>query len=189
MGMQQVIGEADITGIGWKAADRCARRIGRTLRVPLADVADIRQSLLLELVRRAPRFGQQASWSTFANLVVRHAGQEVADQLVRDYRRHGGSIDEIEDVAETDGLTAWWGTGTSGVSAMHLRLDIERFLEGLPENLQRLCHLLAEEDRSTAQTLSGFSRSEFFRQIHELRMRLRAQGITPLGRSGDSAST
>ena len=108
MGMQQQISDKDITGIGLATADRCARRIGRTLRLPAADIGDVRQDLLLELVRRAPRFDGQAGWPTFARLVIRHAGQDVADRLIRDRRRHGGSIDDNEQTSEDDGLAAWW---------------------------------------------------------------------------------
>jgi len=183
MAQQHQTSEMDITGIGLAAADRCARRIGRTLRLPPPDIGDVRQELLLELVRRAPRFDGQASWPTFAKLVIRHAGQDVADRLVRERGRHGGSIDDTERTSEDDGLAAWWTGGAAGAGAIHQRLDIQRFLEGLPPRLRRLCHLLAEEDHADALAGSGFSRSEFFRQIHELRMRLRAFGLAPLGRS------
>ena len=189
MGMQQQISDTDITGIGLATADRCARRIGRTLRLPTSDIGDVRQDLLLELVRRAPRFDGQAGWPTFTRLVIRHAGQDVADRLVRDRRRHGGSIDDNEQTSEDDGLAAWWAGGVTGAGAIHLRLDLQRFLDGLPHRLQHLCRLLTEEDRATALVESGFSRSEFFRQIHELRMRLRVHGLTPLGRSGQCVGT
>ena len=183
MAQHRQTSEMDITGIGLAVADRCARRIGRTLRLPAADIGDVRQDLLLELVRRAPRFDGQAGWPTFAKLVIRHAGQDVADHLVRERRRHGGPIDDPERMSDDDGL---WPGGTAGAGAIHLRLDLQRFLETLPEPLRRLCHLLAEGDRAEALAGSGLSRSEFFRQIHELRMRLRAFGLmpTPLGRFG-----
>ncbi|MBI5121306.1 MAG: sigma-70 family RNA polymerase sigma factor [Rhodospirillales bacterium] len=184
----QQITPQDITGTGLAAADRCARRIGRSLRLPASDIHDIRQDLLLELVRRAPRFDGQAPWSAFASLVIRHAGQDAADRWVRHRLRHGGSLGDIEPASE-DGLSAWWAGGVAGPGAIHLRLDIQRFLESLPEGLRRLCHLLADEDRAEALAGSGLSRSEFFRQLHELRMRLRAFGITPLGRSGQCAGT
>ncbi|MBF0354930.1 MAG: sigma-70 family RNA polymerase sigma factor [Alphaproteobacteria bacterium] len=189
MTMGQQITSADITGIGLAAADRCARRIGRSLRLPPSDIHDIRQELLLELVRRAPRFDGQAPWPAFARMVIRHAGQDTADRWVRHQRRLGGSLEDIEQCSEGDGLSAWWAGGVSGASAIHLRLDLQRFLESLPAGLRRLCHLLADEDRADALAGSGFSRSEFFRQLLELRMRLRAFGIAPLGRSGQSAGT
>jgi DNA-directed RNA polymerase specialized sigma24 family protein len=188
MRAEQQITPADITGTGMIAAHRCARRIGRSLRLAASDIQDIRQDLLLELVRRAPRFDGQIPWPAFARLVIRHAAQDAADRWSRHRRRHGGSLDGIER-ADEEGLAAWWAGGVAGPGALHRRLDIQRFLEGLPERLRRLCHLLAHEDRADALAKSGLSRSEFFRQLHELRMRLRAFGITPLGRSGPSAGT
>ena len=188
MDQQPQIKDIDITVVGMAAANRCACRIGRSLRLSASDIHDIRQDLLLELVRRAPRFDGQASWTTFAQMVVRHAGQDVADRWHRHHRRHGGSLDDSERANE-EGLAAWWAGGFVSSGAIHLRLDIQRFLENLPDGLRLLCQLLANEERSEALAKSGFSRSEFFRKLHELRMRLRAFGITPLGRSAQSAGT
>jgi RNA polymerase sigma-70 factor (ECF subfamily) len=63
------------------------------------------------------------------------------------------------------------------------RIDIERFVERLPDSLRRLCRLLQTEQPADAQRLSGLSRSEFYRQIDELAMRLRAHGLGPRGKN------
>jgi hypothetical protein len=57
------------------------------------------------------------------------------------------------------------------------RIDIERFVERLPDGLRRLCRLLQTEQPADAQRLSGLSKSEFYRQLDDLAMRLRAVGL------------
>jgi DNA-directed RNA polymerase specialized sigma24 family protein len=62
-------------------------------------------------------------------------------------------------------------------------LDLERAIEELPEHLRRLCRLLEIETPSVAQTRSGLSQAEFYRQIAEIRMRFRAFGLLQWGTS------
>lgn len=187
--------------IGMAAADCWARRIGRSLQLPAADISDVRQDLLLALLRRSQGFDGRAGWSTFVHLVIRHAGQDLADRLVRQRARHGGSIDEWVCVgermvprhavlAEEDGIGAWWSGGQARAAAIDLGLDVERFVAALPQQLHRLCRLIAHETPPAALAQSGLSRSEFYRRTHELRMRLRSFGLSPpLGRSDASAGT
>lgn len=199
MGMQQARqsqrakdrGEAlteEFVRVGLAAAHHYASRLARRLGLPASDIADLRQELLLDLVRRAGLFDGRAGWATFADLVSRHASHDLAGRVIRDRRRHGGSLDDLIRVghallprhavlADADGLGAWWNGGADAFAATEQRLDVERFLAGLPARLRRLCRLLACEEVADAQRLSGLSRSRFFRDITDLRMRLRAAGL------------
>lgn len=177
---------AEFVRVGLAAANHYASRLARSLGLPASDIADLRQDLLLDLVRRARLFNGRAGLATFADLVSRHASHDLADRVMRDRRRHGGSLDDLIRVgdallprhavlAEADG----WNGGADPVAATEQRLDVERFLAALPARLRRLCALLACEDVADAQRLSGLSRSRFFRDIADLRMRLTAIGGTP----------
>mgnify|MGYP001806544963 CR=1 FL=1 len=176
--------------VGLVAANHYASRLARSLGLPASDIADLRQDLLLDLVRRAGLFDGRAGLATFADQVSRHASHDLADRVIRDRRRHGGSLDDLIRVgdallprhavlAEADGLGAWWTGAPDPFAVIEQRLDVERFLAGLPDRLRRLCHLLVREEVPDAQRLSGLSRSRFFRDIADLRMRLTAIGGTP----------
>ena len=189
--------QAEMTATALAVASRHARRLARTLRLPAADMADVQQDLLVELYRRAPRFDGRIGWPAFAGMVVRHAAHDLADRLVRQHGHRGGSIDDgvlagavsrHEALAEETGLGAWWSGHADPVAACELRIDLGRFLAGLPDHLRRLCLLLTDDDPGPR---SGLSRSQFFRQVHEIRMRLRAFGLRPTlrGQSGGCAGT
>jgi RNA polymerase sigma-70 factor (ECF subfamily) len=187
-------------------ASHYARRIVRSLRLTAEDVADIRQELLLEVVRRAPRFDPaRAAWPTFIDMIIRHAADELAARLVCGQRHNAGFLDDLttrchgvrvrltEVVSESEGFGALWSGAGDSFTEVDRRIDIERFVERLPDSLRRLCRLLQTELPADAQRLSGLSRSEFYRQLDELAMRLRAHGLAeegpPLGKIGPWGGT
>ncbi|MBX6323380.1 MAG: sigma-70 family RNA polymerase sigma factor [Rhodospirillaceae bacterium] len=166
------------------AADYHARRLGRSLGLGLMDIQDIRQDLLLEVLRRAPRFDpERASWVTFVEIVVRHAAADIAGRIVVARAVHGGSLDEVREdglatePAEGEGLDGIWRGAPDRFLDVERRLDVERFIAGLPDDLRRLCRLMQTESAGEAQRLSGLSPAEFYRQLQDLRMRLRSVGL------------
>lgn len=181
-------------------ASHYARRIVRSLRLTAEDVADIRQELLLEVVRRAPRFDPaRAAWPTFIDMIIRHAADELAARVAADKRHNAGFLDDLTTrrhgvrvpltavVSESEGAGALWSGAGDAFAEVDRRIDIERFVERLPAGLRRLCRLLQTEQPADAQRLSGLSRSAFYRQLDELAMRLRAFGLaegTPWEKSG-----
>jgi DNA-directed RNA polymerase specialized sigma24 family protein len=153
------------------------------------DVADVRQALVLAAWSRIAQFDpRRASWSTFVNLVVRHAAWDLAARF-REQRAiatssldgdhpacaDGGS-DQHELVADPQSV----GDDSSNpFIAVELGVDVERAVESLPDPLRRLCRLLQLEPPSVAQRLSGLSPADFYRQVHEVRMRFRSLGLRP----------
>lgn len=171
-------------------ASHYARRIARSLGLAAEDVADLRQELLLEVVRRCQGFDPtRAAWATFIDMVVRHAADELAERLAYGQRINAGFLDDLttwrnrrrvrltEVLSEGDGLGALWSGLGDPFADVDRRIDIERFVERLPDGLRRLCRLLQTEQPADAQRLSGLCKSEFYRQLDELAMRLRAVGL------------
>jgi RNA polymerase sigma-70 factor (ECF subfamily) len=170
--------------------DHYARRIARTLRLPETDIDDLRQDLLLEVLRRGVRFDPaRAAWVTFVEMISRHAAADLATRLVQARRTHGGSIDApvvmpdgsrlslTEVLSEEDGLAALWNGPVDPFLDVERRIDLERFINALPDHLRRLCRLLQTETPAVAQRLSGASTAAFYRDLQDLRMRLRAVGL------------
>jgi DNA-directed RNA polymerase specialized sigma24 family protein len=103
--------------VAMETAAHHARRIARTLRLGREDVADLRQELLLEVLRRAIVFDQsRAAWTTFVSMIIRHAADDPADRFACLRRQSGCSLEELvrtrdgarvrrrELLSEADGL-------------------------------------------------------------------------------------
>jgi RNA polymerase sigma-70 factor (ECF subfamily) len=176
--------------VALSTTDHYAKRIARTLGVPETDIDDLRQDLLLEVLQRGLRFDPaRAAWVTFVEMISRHAADDLANRIVQARRADGGSIDApvvmadgsrlslSEILSEEDGLAALWNGPVDSFLAVERRIDLERFINALPDQLRRLCRLLQTETPAVAQRLSGASTAAFYRDLQELRMRLRAVGL------------
>ena len=176
--------------IAMATTDHYAKRIARTLRLPETDIDDLRQDLLLEILRRRIRYDPaRAAWVTFVEMISRHAADDLANGLVQARRTDGGSIDApvvmpdgsrlslTEILSEEQGLAAFWSGPVDPFRAVDQRIDLERFINALPDHLRRLCRLLQTETPAVAQRLSGASTAAFYRDLQDLRMRLRAVGL------------
>lgn len=181
----------EFVGVATATANYYARRIAKTLRLRSSEIPDLRQELLLEVLRRAGGYDTgRAAWTTFADMIVRHAAEDLATRLKAAARRDGGFLDDlsveqrdgsrvplVELLEETEGLSGLWSGALDPVADIERRVDLERFVEGLPGNLKRLCRLLQAESMADALRLSGWSPAMFYRQINELRMRLVARDL------------
>lgn len=159
-----------------------ARRVANRWVDPGADIADIRQSLLLATLTRLSRFDpERASWSTFVDLLVEHAAWDYTTQRLPHRRHDGGSLDDPARLGATPSPEL--GEPDPAFTQTERLLDVERAIEALPEHLRRLCRLLQLEPPLVAQRRSGLSQAEFYRQVTEIRMRFRAFGLYQWGTS------
>jgi DNA-directed RNA polymerase specialized sigma24 family protein len=70
-----------------KSADYHARRVAGWILDASADIEDVRQTLLLAVWARVAQFDPvRASWSTFIDLLVRHAAWDYARQCLQSRR-------------------------------------------------------------------------------------------------------
>ena len=68
-------------------ADAAAARLWRRLRLPRADLDDLRQDLLLDLIRRLPAFdARRGSIGAFAGIVLRNQASRIATRVARERR-------------------------------------------------------------------------------------------------------
>jgi DNA-directed RNA polymerase specialized sigma24 family protein len=193
-GPAKPIGELadEFVRIALGAADHYGRKITRSLGLPADDIHDVRQDLLVEVFRRAGFYDPgRAALSTFIELVTRHAADMVASRRVTDRQVVRRSIDDPivcgdgsraplgNLLPEERGLGAFWAGCPDPFMAVEERIDLERFVQRLPDDLRRLCRLLQTETPTVAQRHSGLSPALFYRQLQELRMRLRAIGLGP----------
>ena len=174
-------------------ADTFSRRLVRQLRLPGADLDDVRQDLLVDLIARLPAYDpERGSLGAFAGVVLRNQATRIAAKVKRQRRHHGAvpvSLDELvpgsdgltlgDLVSEEDGLPALLGQPVDAFAEIERRLDVERALGGLGRADGRLC---AELSRTTADRLAATgrgARTSLYRRVKGLRLALTAMGLQP----------
>ncbi len=119
--MHPPISQTDLATLIDEAAV-AARRLHRKMVLPAADLDDLRQDLLVDLICRLPGFdARRGSIGAFANIVLRNQSSRIAMHLHRQRRAQGGTVLSLDApiaggteplgcmLAETDGLAAWHG--------------------------------------------------------------------------------
>ena len=154
-------------------AEHLAQRAGRSRGLSQVDREDLRQDILLALVRRAGGYvAQRGAWSTYVKVLARHA---IADHDSARWSasavRHAG--EPVPDVAEPVDLS----------QHLVLRLDLAGAVAVLPPQFVSLIALIAEYGAlADAQRASDLTLCAFYRQVADLRMWLRAAGLAPPSR-------
>lgn len=167
-----------------------ARRLHRKLLLPAADLDDIRQDLLVDLICRLPGFdARRGSIGAFANIVLRNQSTRIALRHHRQRRMQGGAVISLDApisggteplgclLAEADGLAAWHGQDRSDADDADTFHDLARVLGGLPEDARGLCAALGTCAVAEIVERTGTSRSALYRQIARLRLDLAMRGF------------
>jgi RNA polymerase sigma-70 factor (ECF subfamily) len=174
-----------------KDADRVARRVTTTSRLPYQDREDIRQELLLDLLVRLPCYrSERSQLRSFANLCFRHRAVRLSSRSCRDLRaRHPISLETplpgenrralVDTLAESDGYAAWMGQPTDRFAALELRLDLQRVLARLPAASRSHYFALQRQGEQGKHAVVG-ARTTVFRRTLDLRRHLREAGISML---------
>jgi len=171
-------------------ADAAARRLHRRLRLRAADLEDLRQDLLVDLVRRLPGFdARRGGLGVFAGLVLRNRASAIALRLARERRAQGGGLLSLDapldpearlplgvTLAEADGLSAWHGQPVHGADDAALRIDLARALGRLGSDDRALCAGLCRLSPRDLVAAGAGSRSALHRRIAGLRCALAAHG-------------
>ena len=167
-----------------------ARRLHRKLMLPAADLDDLRQDLLVDLICRLPGFdARRGSIGAFANIVLRNQSSRIAIRHHRQRRAQGGTVLSLDApvsgateplgclLAEADGLAAWHGQDRSATHDADTIHDLARVLGGLPEEARGLCAALGTCAVAEIVERTGTSRSALYRHIARLRLDLAMRGI------------
>lgn len=173
-------------------ADLAARRLQRKLRLPAADLDDLRQDLLVDLICRLPGFDKRrGTIGAFANIVLRNQCSRIAIRHHRQHRAQGGTMLSLDApvaysveplgglLAENDGLAALHGQDRCAAADVETREAFQSALARLPEADRRFCCTLAHRS-VMALAAEGFgSRSALYRRLVDLRHVLTAYGLGP----------
>jgi RNA polymerase sigma-70 factor (ECF subfamily) len=170
-------------------ARRAACRLRSRLSLPLADLDDLKQELLLDLIRRLPAYDpERGSIGAFAGTILRHHASRIAARIRRERNLTGGlvtSLDTPSDdettfsdhVAEADGLSAWHGQPVTDEGAIVRGLDLDRALAHLEPD-ERAFYLTCCKCDVTAMVKRGFgARASIYRWLHDIHCVLAACGV------------
>lgn len=163
-----------------------------------ADRHDLEQELVLDLLRRLPRFDPAiAKRETFiARIVTHHIATIIESQTAgnRDYRQHAGSLDERRE--EDDGSTAdgppvldekeyvreTLASARRDEDLHALRLDLKKVLSDLlpgdgSVDLRDLCVRLQTSSVTDVSRETGVPRGTVYEAIQKLRTRFDRAGL------------
>lgn len=174
-------------------ANAAARRLHRKLALPTADLDDLRQDLLVDLICRLPGFdAQRGSLGAFANIILRNQASRIALRHHQQRRAQNGMLLSLDvplsgsrepigqTLTEADGLASWYGQECTTEEDLEVGLALSRALARLPEADRRLCAALAHRSVAALATQGFGSRSALYRRITDLRHVLTAYGLGPL---------
>jgi RNA polymerase sigma-70 factor, ECF subfamily len=150
-----------------------------------SDQADLEQEMFLDLIGRLPKFDpSKATSKTFIARIVEHKISNLIRHRtseMRDFRLEAGSLNhlvedgdgnsvEFGDLIAQEDVDVQLGRFTrDSMEEKDFLHDMETTLAGLPENLRRLCELLATGTISDAARKAGIPRTTLHDQVKRLR--------------------
>ena len=173
-------------------AHRAARRLHRKLHLPHADLEDLSQDLLLDLICRLPGFdARRGGIGAFANIVLRNQSSRIAMRIQRQRREQGGWMLSLDTpmagsreplknlLLEENGLGGWSGQRPFDIDMQHARLATDCALARLRDDDRQLCRALSRLTVSDLVAQGDLKRATLYRRISALRPVLTAYGLGP----------
>ncbi|MBI3681129.1 MAG: sigma-70 family RNA polymerase sigma factor [Acidobacteria bacterium] len=158
-----------------------ARLLAATAGFPPDDLDDLRQELLLDYLRRKPRFDEtRGEPDGFARGVMRNQAAALVKKRCRRARHEILAGDLFEPDSENAADAVFRGVHQRDLTThLDVSLDVQRVLRQLPVHLQRVAYLLAELPVSEVCLVIGKSRSRAYQMIRQLRVAFVRAGLNP----------
>jgi len=174
-------------------AELAAKRLQQRLGLPVCDREDLRQDLLIDLLRRLPSYNaERGSLGAFSGLILRNQSSRIAMRIMRQRRAQGGRLLSLdapmgggdhrpmsETIREDDGLSAWLGQTVGDQTRAEDRHALTIALGHLPDTDVKFCAALSTQSIATLAREGFGSRSALYRRLANLRFTLIAHGLGP----------
>ncbi len=152
------------------------------------DWEDLRQEMVLDCLRRSPKFDPaRGEWHGFVRGVVRNQATVLVTRKHRRVQREVLAEDLWDKEAGTadDPADPLGGVHKHEIEAgLQMSIDVQRVLKGLPPQLRNLALLLSELPMLEAGAKTGKSRSRVYQMIRQLRDAFVRAGFRPAVRGG-----
>jgi RNA polymerase sigma-70 factor (ECF subfamily) len=143
------------------------------------DWEDMRQEMVLDCLRRLPRFNaSRGDWRGFVRGVVRNHACVLATRRTRCREFQSTDCEESIDVSLDETAEARTGVVPDFRPALEFSLDLERIIARLPEESRTVARYLAEMPISAICRRTGLSRHRVGLHIALIRAVLEAAGFT-----------
>jgi RNA polymerase sigma-70 factor, ECF subfamily len=148
------------------------------------DWEDLRQEIVLDLIRRAPKFDpERGNWHGFVRGVARHhstiliAGhrRRTREVLGEDLKREDAHVGDSADALDKC-------PGSNPVVELDLRLDVQRVVARLPPHLRSLANLLGQMPVKELCQYTGKSRPTVYRMTLQIKEAFFDAGLAPCNR-------
>lgn len=148
------------------------------------DWEDLRQEMVLDCLRRSPKFDpSRGDWQGFIRGVVRNHATVLATRRHRSVQREvlaedlpPGEVETADDTISPVGV----GRKHEIEAGLQMSIDVQSVLNGLPPQLQNLALLLSELPMLEAGAKTGKSRSRVYQMTRQLRDAFARAGLRPL---------
>jgi RNA polymerase sigma-70 factor (ECF subfamily) len=154
-----------------------------TAGFPRDDWEDLRQEMVLDCLRRSPKFDpSRGDWQGFVRGVVRNHATVLVTRRHRSVRREALAEDLSHEEAGMPGdPDHLFGAGHKHEieAGLQMSIDVQRVLNGLPPQLQNLALLLSELPMLEAGAKTGKSRSRVYQMTRQLRDAFVRAGFRP----------
>jgi RNA polymerase sigma-70 factor, ECF subfamily len=135
------------------------------------DWADLQQDIIVDLLRRAPRFDPaRGDWRGFVQALARNRASELIGRKRR--RPHEVGFDDVSAHSHSRTCTTFDihdYQQNERSQNLDVVVDVQRVLAGLPPHLRRLAELLGENSVAEVCARLGKSRSRVYQMTCELR--------------------
>lgn len=176
---------AELTACMLRQSSCHASRLMGSYGFTADDWGDLRQDMLLDCLRRLPRYdAARGTWQGFVRRVIRNrvcvlVSQQARRRQFEQLEGDGEQVDRSEALAP-QACRHRHGPRTPGQHfGLELRLDIQRVLAGLPEPLRVVAAQLGETTVADICRRTGRSRSSVNHMVLRIRSAFRKAGITP----------
>jgi RNA polymerase sigma factor (sigma-70 family) len=170
-----------------------ARLLCTTAGFSWNEMDDARQDLLLDYLRRLPKFdGGRGDRDAFVRGVMRNHATVLAKRRHRIARREvlADDLPRTDERSESDLSEILDGLHQHEIEpALQISIDVKRVLDGLPDRLHRLARLLSELSVLEACLAIGKSRSTVYQMMRQIRAAFIHAGLEPRGVSSTEAAS
>ena len=162
------------------------------MHLPHADLEDLSQDLLLDLICRLPGFdARRGGIGAFANIVLRNQSSRITMRIQRQRRAQDGWMFSLDApmagsreplknlLLEEDGLASCYGQRPFDIDMQHARLATNCALARLCDDDRQLCRALSRLTVSDLVAHGDLKRATLYRRISALRPVLTAFGLGP----------
>jgi len=160
-----------------------ARLLVATAGFKSDDWEDLRQEMVLDCLRRSPKFDpSRGDWQGFVRGVVRNHAIVLVTRRHRTAQRDilADDLSFKETRAGDDPIDILDGVHRCEFeAALHMAIDVGRVLDGLPPQLQTLALLLGELPVLEVCAKTGKSRSRVYQMTRQLREAFVRAGFRP----------